>query len=164
MRRRGESLSVICLFLIYYLFAQGEVLVVETPQVLLAMPVEERQALVRDKIVLFNEPYRGYGATVGVRYSGPKVVKEAGGLACLIRSVAPWGIKSPHTGGTERGVNFPSAAISIADAMRLQRMFDRGDQPIVKLVMDGTSADPLSSAGSRKKKINWTICRHLNEY
>jgi carboxypeptidase Q len=47
----------------------------------------------------------------------------------LLRSVAPFSIDSPHTGGTHYDPAYPAipaAAISIEDAEMLQRMFDRG--------------------------------------
>ena len=130
---------------------QAEVVVVDSPDALLAMPVGDRNELVGGKIVLINQPYEGYNP--GVRYAGPMAVKEAGGLACLIRSIGPFGIKSPHTGSSERGLDFPSAAVSIADAMRLARMYERGDAPVVKLVMDGHR--DLGDVTSRNIIADW---------
>ena len=176
---------------------------------------DEAKEALKGKIVLINEHYEGYGKTVGTRYMAPKLIKEMGGVACLIRTVGthatggntrsfmhiatntiaqisdsyihinintywiddltsthtdhtfskfaityliithththththeyihkgPFGIRSPHTGSSMRGVNFPAAALSIEDTNRLQRIYDRslkgGEKPVVRLVMDG---------------------------
>ena len=52
-----------------------------------------------------------------------------GAIASLVRSVGPFGLQTPHTGGM--GYNdslpkIPTAAITMEDALLLQRMQDRG--------------------------------------
>ena len=122
-------------------FIEAELIVFNSLDEIKSLSGEETNAII-GKIVLINEHYEGYGNTVGTRYKAPKVVKDAGGAACLIRTVGPFGIRSPHTGTTDRGVNLPSAALAIEDANRLVRIYNRSvetgsEAPIVRLVMDG---------------------------
>ena len=57
------------------------------------------KAEARGKIVLFDVPFTDYGATRRYRTDGPSAAARAGAVACLIRSVASFSIRSPHTGG-----------------------------------------------------------------
>ncbi len=64
-------------------------------------------AQARGKIVLFDAPFRmdldpmaGYEATVVYRGSGAVAAAKVGAVAALIRSVASFSIRSPHTGAT----------------------------------------------------------------
>ena len=107
-----------------------------------------RAAEARGKIVLFNVPFdstinpgTGYGRAVQYRGSGPDSAHAVGAVAALVRSVTPYSLRSPHTGGTAasdtaRGTSrIPAAAISVEDAMMLQRMQDRGERIVVRLTM-----------------------------
>lgn len=101
------------------------------------------------KIVLFDAPFTNYGETVRYRGSAAITAGKAGAVAALIRSVASASIQSPHTGvmGDYSGMTrIPAAALSIEDAMMLHRMFDRGQNPVVKLTM---GAHTLPDAPSR---------------
>ena len=119
---------------------------------------------IRGRIVLVNEKYEvgGYGATVGTRYAAPGIVKEAGGLAVLVRNVAPFGVRSPHTGQTTRGVNLPAASIAISDAMRLQRLYDRGEDVMLHLVLDGH--EDMGDVSSRNIVADWEGASRPDEY
>ena len=107
-----------------------------------------RAADARGKIVLFNVPFdttihpsTAYGRTVQYRGAGPDSAHAVGAVAALVRSVTPASLRSPHTGGTQasdtaRGTSrIPAAAISVEDAMMLQRMQDRGERIVVRLTM-----------------------------
>jgi carboxypeptidase Q len=62
-----------------------------------------------------------------------------GAVASLTRSVAPFSINSPHTGGQNYGggvIQIPAACITIEDAEMFQRMQDRGQKIVVKLYME----------------------------
>lgn len=50
------------------------------------------------KIVIFNQKWTSYGETVQYRSRGASEAARVGALACLIRSVTPFSIYSPHTG------------------------------------------------------------------
>ncbi len=90
------------------------------------------------KIVLFNVPFTNYGATVQYRANGAIEAANAGAVASLIRSVGPYSMRTPHTGGmrydsTVRRI--PHAAISSEDADMLARMQARGERVFVRLTM-----------------------------
>ena len=72
---------------------------------------------------LINQPFEDYGKTVKIRMRGPTGAAKLGARAALIRSVAPHGHQTPHTGATSYdGVHqIPAAAISLEDAERLSR-------------------------------------------
>ncbi|MCH7613831.1 MAG: M20/M25/M40 family metallo-hydrolase [Candidatus Marinimicrobia bacterium] len=91
------------------------------------------------KIVLFNVPFTNYGETVGYRYGGASAAAKAGAIASLIRSVGPFSMNTPHTGGTayvDTVKKIPYAAITLEDAAMFQRIQDRGGKITVKLKMD----------------------------
>ena len=70
-------------------------------------------------------------------------------MASLIRSVAPFSIRSPHTGRVSyqpEVAKIPAAALSNEDAMMLHRMQERGDSVVVTLKMQ---ARQLPDAQSR---------------
>jgi hypothetical protein len=60
-------------------------------------------------------------------------------VACLVRSVTPFGLATPHTGMmryAEDAPRIPAAALVVEDAARLQRLADRGLWPRVHLTME----------------------------
>jgi len=108
-----------------------------------------KAAQARGKIVLFDVPFTSYGETVQYRARGAIAAAQAGAVAALVRSVTPFSMRTPHTGGmfydsTVRRI--PAAAITLEDAEMLHRMQDRGARIRVKLVM---SARTLPDAPSR---------------
>ncbi len=108
----------------------------------------ENQHRAVGKIVVWNVPFTSYGETVAYRYRGASAAAAAGAVASLVRSVGPFGMQTPHTGGMgyEEGVpRIPAAAITMEDALLLQRLQDRGEQPVVELYMEAeTRADAPS--------------------
>ncbi len=101
--------------------------------------LEQRAAVARGKIVLFDEAFTQYEATRRYRTDGPSVAARAGAVACLIRSVASGSIRSPHTGALRYDstvARIPAAAISVEDAMMLHRFQDRGEPVVVTLTMN----------------------------
>jgi carboxypeptidase Q len=108
-----------------------------------------RSGEARGKIVLFDAPFVGYGQTVRYRTTGASVAARAGAVAVLIRSVAAYSIRSPHTGTLtydSTAPQIPAAALSVEDAMMLHRMADRGERVAVRLTM---GAQMLPDAPSR---------------
>ena len=73
-----------------------------TAQVVVVTSFEDlalHKAQVKGKIVLFNVPFTTYGATVQYRSSGAVEAAKAGAVASLVRSVTPYSMRTPHTGG-----------------------------------------------------------------
>jgi carboxypeptidase Q len=112
------------------------------------------------RIVLFNAAFTDYGATVQVRWRGPAEAARAGAVACLIRSVTPFSLQTPHTGAMDYPTNaprIPAAALTIEDADRLHRWQARGVTPVVRLRMaaqtlpDGPSRNVLAEVRGREK-------------
>ncbi|HEU4955340.1 MAG TPA: M28 family metallopeptidase [Gemmatimonadales bacterium] len=111
--------------------------------------LDRRRAEARGRIVLFDAPFTDYGETRRYRTDGAVAAARAGAVASLIRSVAPFSIRSPHTGRVSyqpEVANIPAAALSNEDAMMLHRMQDRGDSVVVTLRMQ---ARQLPDAQSR---------------
>ena len=109
----------------------------------------QRAAEVRGKIVLFDVPFTDYGATVQYRALGPSAAARVGAVAMLLRSVGPFSISSPHTGGLRYDTTvtkIPAAALTVEDAGMLHRLAARGMPISVKLVMN---AQMLADAPSR---------------
>lgn len=103
----------------------------------------------RGKIVLFNERFTTYHETVQIRRRGAIEAARVGGVASLIRSVTPFSIQTPHTGGmvySNDAPKIPHAAITPEDADMFARMQERGERIVVKLKM---SAQTLPDVESR---------------
>lgn len=101
------------------------------------------------RIVLFNAAFTDYGATVRIRWQGPAEAARAGAVGCLIRSVTPFSLQTPHTGAMDYPTNaprIPAAALTIEDADRLHRWQARGVTPVVRLRM---AAQTLPDVPSR---------------
>ncbi len=111
--------------------------------------LEARAAEARGRIVLFNVPFTSYGRTVAYRSNGAVEAAKVGAVASLVRSVGPASLYTPHTGAMryQPGVRkIPHAAVTIEDAMMMQRMQDRGQPLRVRLRMN---AQTLPDAPSR---------------
>jgi carboxypeptidase Q len=111
--------------------------------------LHERAAEAQGKIVLFDLPFTTYRETVKYRVEGAAAAARAGAVASLIRSVAAYSIRSPHTGVMHYDSTvtpIPAAALSVEDAMMLRRFQDRGQPVVVTLRM---AARTLPDAPSR---------------
>jgi carboxypeptidase Q len=123
-----------------------------TAPVLVVTSFEElraRAAEAKGKIVLFDVPFTTYRETVRYRVEGASVAARSGAVASLIRSIAPFSIRSPHTGimrYDSTAARIPAAALSIEDAQLLHRFQDRG-QPVELTLSMG--ARTLPDAPSR---------------
>lgn len=114
---------------------------------------DELKALGREKvagkIVLYNVEYQGYRQTVGYRASGPSRAAELGAVAVLVRAVGSSTLQTPHTGSLVYAANapkIPAAAISIEDALLIQRLADAGEKVHVELSMESEMQAPARSA------------------
>ena len=122
----------------------GEVLVVRD-----FAELQRRAAEAKGKIVLFNAPFTRYGATVRYRSEGAIRAAEVGALASLVRAVASYSMRTPHTGGMRYNDSIPKiphAAISTEDADIIARMTERNEKVQVRLTMN---AQTLPDAVSR---------------
>lgn len=107
------------------------------------------RAAIEGKIVLFNVPYEGYGRTVVYRTAGPSHAARLGAVASLVRSITPMSLQSPHTGAVEymEGVaKIPAAAVTIEDALLIQRLVDAGNTVSVHLEMEAHMLPDAESA------------------
>jgi hypothetical protein len=115
---------------------------------------------VRGKIVLYNVPYAGYGRTVAYRTTGAIRAAKLGAVASLVRSVTQLSLRDPHTGTMsydDAVPKIPHAAVSIEDALRIQRLVDAGNRVTLRLFMsaktlpDADSADVVGEIPGREK-------------
>ena len=101
-----------------------------TADAIVVSSFDELSDKVEGKIVIYNQPYKGYGDTAIYRVLGANRASQFGAVATLIRTVAPFSIYSPHTGVQEyedAKVKIPTACITIEDAEMFARMQQRGD-------------------------------------
>lgn len=107
------------------------------------------RAAIEGKIVLFNVPYEGYNRTVVYRTAGPSRAARLGAVAALVRSITPVSLESPHTGALEYTDGFPqipAAAVTIEDALLIQRLVDAGNPVVVHLEMEAHMLPDAESA------------------
>jgi len=105
---------------------------------------------VHGKIVLYDVPFTGYGATVRYRMQGANRAAARGAVAVLVRSVSPVSLQTPHTGVMSAYVDslprIPGAAVTIEDATMMHRLLARGERVRVHLELGArTLPDTLSA-------------------
>ncbi len=115
-----------------------------------------RAAEARGRIVLFDEPWQGYGRTVRYRGRGADEAARLGAVACLIRSVTPTSLGTPHTGimhSADRAdtawasvPRIPAAAVTVEDASRLHWLADAGEKIRLRLRLDDRTLPDAESA------------------
>lgn len=104
---------------------------------------------IEGKIVLFNVPFESYGRTVVYRTAGPSRAARLGAVATLVRSITPVSLQSPHTGAVEYidgSPRVPAAAVTIEDALLIQRLVDAGNPVTVHLEMEAHTLPDAESA------------------
>lgn len=115
---------------------------------------------VRGRIVVYNQPWMGYGRSVAYRSQGASRAARLGAVAALVRSVTPVSIRSPHTGMMTYAADaprIPAASITVEDALRIQRLQDAGVRIVARLHMeaktlpDATSANVVAEIPGREK-------------
>ena len=136
--------------------------------------LKNRVAEAKGRIVLFNVPFTEYRETVIVRTQGAIHAARAGALASLIRSVGPFSMQTPHTGGRSYADDvkkIPHAALSLEDANMLSRMAARGEPLRVRLKMeartlaDGTSRNVVAEIpGSEKPEEIVIVSGHIDSW
>jgi hypothetical protein len=84
---------------------------------------------VKGKIVVFNPGWHGYGVGSMYRTGGPSRAGAKGAAAVLVRSATGLVMQTPHTGTlryVEGQPKVPSAAISVEDALLIERLAKEG--------------------------------------
>lgn len=125
-----------------------------TAEVVIVHSFEELQnvgsARVKGKIVLWNVPWDGYVRTVVYRQHGASRAAKFGAVAALVRSVTPNSLQTPHTGAMEYAGDarqIPAAAITVEDALLIQRLQDaRNQRVVVHLEMEAHNQPAAESA------------------
>jgi carboxypeptidase Q len=115
-------------------------------------------AQAKGKIIVYDfpfdstvHPFVGYGGAVQYRAYGADSAVQFGAVASLSRAATPRSFQSPHTGGlsyadTIRKVpQIPGASITPEDAMMLHRLQNRGETPVVRLIMNAKTLPPSPS-------------------
>ena len=110
--------------------------------------IESRRAEIAGRIVLLSVPFdqnladNGYAGDAyrdggEPRFRGPAVLAKAGAVAALVRSVGDARYRLVHTGATgwpQDGPTIPAAAVTVEDALLIERLAARG--PVtMKLVL-----------------------------
>jgi carboxypeptidase Q len=111
--------------------------------------LKARGELAKGKIVLYDVPFTTYGQTVQYRGAGAIEAAKLGAVASMIRSVGPFGMRTPHTGAMRYDPavpKIPHFAITMEDAAMLHRMQSRGQRIVVRVTME---AETLPDAPSR---------------
>jgi carboxypeptidase Q len=104
---------------------------------------------VRGRIVLFNAPFTTYSETVKYRYEGAVKAASKGALASLVRTIGRGTLRNPHTGAMkeyeEGAPRIPAAAISIEDALLIERLVQAGEDVRITLNMSARTLDDAES-------------------
>ena len=102
---------------------------------------------VKGKIVVFNPGWHGYGVGSMYRTGGPSRAAAKGAAAVLVRSATGLAMQTPHTGTLrydEKEPKIPAAAISIEDALLIERLAKEG--PVtVHLEMEAHMEDEVKA-------------------
>jgi hypothetical protein len=113
---------------------------------------------IQGKVVVYNEPYNGYGSTRPYRSSGASRAAEFGAVGVLVRSATGLAVQLPHTGELaydEKQPKIPAAAISPEDAMMMAKLTADGVPVKVHFEMnaqmlpDADSADVIGEIPGR---------------
>ena len=134
-----------------------------TAEAVVVRSFDELEALgerARGKVVVYNVPFTNYGQTVAYRGAGASRAAKLGAVAALVRSVTPVSLQTPHTGSLrylDGMPKIPAAAVTVEGAELLQRMYDRGERPTVRLKMqarflpDAESANVVAELKGRER-------------
>jgi acetylornithine deacetylase/succinyl-diaminopimelate desuccinylase-like protein len=116
----------------------------------------------------------GYGPANRKRQMGASQGAKRGALAVVIRSVGTNSHRFPHTGQMRYDPDCPKipiAALSAPDADQLERMLERGEEIVMRLVTEPMSVGPVESGnvigeiiGSEKPEEIIVIAGHLDSW
>jgi len=148
----------------------ADVVVVGSFAELEKLPMEK----VKDRIVLFDVPFTGYGATARYRVLGASAAAKKGAVGALVRSLSPVSLDTPHTGVLhyEEGTpKIPAAAVSMENATMMRRMWERGERITLHLEMNCEQLPDVAAAnvvgevvGSVKPEEIVIISGHLDSW
>jgi carboxypeptidase Q len=149
---------------------EGEVVVVDTLEEL-----AERGAAgeLSGKIVVAVEEWGGYGASNRYRGGTAREAARYGAIGALVRSVAPYGLSNPHTGGAggSDGSAIPTASIAVSDAHMLRRMQQRGSTMRIQMYMEAQVLPDVNSrntigelVGTSKPEEKVLVSGHLDSW
>ena len=119
-----------------------------------------RAGEVKGKILLFDEPFdsemaangysgEAYGKASRYRFNGPARAAQLGAAAVLVRSVGGAAFRIPHAGDTifPAGINaLPAAAVSVEDAMLIDRLSARGEPVVMHLTLTPSQGPDVASS------------------
>ncbi len=94
-------------------------------------------------------PMKAITARWFIEPRGRRVPRDLGAVAALVRSVTPVSLQSPHTGALEYADGFPkipAAAVTIEDALLIQRLADAGNPVVAHLEMEAHMLPDADSA------------------
>jgi hypothetical protein len=123
---------------------EGEIALFHTYADLLAAP----PGSLTGKIAVVTQPMpraqdgSGYGALNPARRQGPSEAARRGAVAYLVRSLATGVSREPHTGALNYQADapkIPAAALSVIDAMLIDRLAERGQPIRIRLTLDSTT-------------------------
>lgn len=117
--------------------------------------LELNPAEVRDRIVLISVPFDQHLADNGLagpayvqggepRFRGPAAAAKLGAAAVLVRSVGGANYRLPHTGATgweDGGRRVPAAAVTVEDALLIERLAAKGPVTMQLLLTPKTLPD-----------------------
>ncbi|CAM6102255.1 unnamed protein product [Calypogeia fissa] len=122
----------------------GKALVAKALVVSTFEELEKRNKEVEGKILVFNVEFVNYAATVQYRYNGPAIAEKLGAVAVLVRSIAPFGMQTIHTGAMNVA-GIPAATITLEDAKMFARMQARNQDVVIELYMEAHTLPDQSS-------------------
>jgi hypothetical protein len=123
---------------------EGEIALFHTYADLLAAPPSS----LAGKIAVVTQPMiraqdgSGYGALNAARRQGPSEAARRGAIAYLVRSLATGVSREPHTGAMNYAADapkIPAAALSVIDAMLIDRLAERGQPVRIRLKLASTT-------------------------
>jgi carboxypeptidase Q len=136
--------------------------------------LDQNAAKAKGRIVVFNVPFTTYNDSRPVRSNAATRAARYGGIAALVRSIGPPGLRLAHTGSLQYGngiAKIPAAAVATEDADRLQRMADRGEKIVIRLLMeahfepDAESANVIAELRGREKPDEFVVIGgHLDSW
>jgi carboxypeptidase Q len=100
--------------------------------------LEQNKGRAKGRIVVFNVPYTTYGQTGRYRWEGAIKAAEVGAVGALVRSVTPFSLATPHTGGMaydDQIPKIPFGAITPEAAQTLARRQAAGQSDRVRLLL-----------------------------
>lgn len=117
--------------------------------------LEAKAAAVKDRIVLLSVPFDqnlaenghsgvAYGQGGEPRFRGPAAAAKLGAAAMLVRSVGGARFRLPHTGATrfdDKGPKIPAAAVTVEDALLIERLSAKGPVTMTLTVTPQTLPD-----------------------